>query len=105
MTLTLQEALTANEFHFETCIRRVGPRGGITENIIRYRRNGATQTWKTRPTEFRIPVKYGFKGYANLWHSSRDLHAAENCPIRSACCYCDSIGERHPDCFCRCHTV
>ena len=25
------------------------------------RRNGQTKTWKTRPTEFRIPVKMGFK--------------------------------------------
>src|SRR5688572_15183423 len=27
----------------------------------RARRNGKTKTWKTRPTEFRIPVKYGLK--------------------------------------------
>ena len=25
------------------------------------RRNGQTKTWKTRPTEFRIPVKMGCK--------------------------------------------
>jgi hypothetical protein len=27
----------------------------------RCRRNGKTQTWKTRPTHFRIPIKAGFK--------------------------------------------
>ena len=25
------------------------------------RRNGSTKTWKTRPTEFRIPVKMGLR--------------------------------------------
>ena len=27
----------------------------------RCRVNGQCQTWKTRPTEFRLPVKYGLK--------------------------------------------
>lgn len=29
----------------------------------RFRRNGANKLWKTRPNEFRIPVKYGMNGY------------------------------------------
>ena len=28
---------------------------------LKARRSGKTKTWKTRPNEFRIPVKYGFK--------------------------------------------
>ncbi len=28
---------------------------------IRCRSNGKLKTWKTRPTDFRLPVKYGFK--------------------------------------------
>lgn len=28
----------------------------------RVRRNGKTKTWKTRPGEFRIPIKVGFRG-------------------------------------------
>jgi len=28
---------------------------------LRVRRNGKTQTWKTRPGDFRVPVKYGLK--------------------------------------------
>ena len=35
------------------------------------RRNGKTQTWKTRPGEFRIPVKAGFKSYGELTHNSK----------------------------------
>jgi len=30
------------------------------------RRNGATQTWKTRPGEFRIPVKTGYASYGSI---------------------------------------
>ena len=33
---------------------------------LRVRRNGATKTWKTRPDEFRIPVKYGLYEYAYI---------------------------------------
>ncbi len=32
---------------------------GVTP--IQVRRNGRTKRWKTRPTEFQIPVKYGLK--------------------------------------------
>lgn len=31
-------------------------------NLWTVRRNGRTQTWKTRPNDFRIPIKYGFRG-------------------------------------------
>lgn len=30
---------------------------------VKCRRNGKTKTWKTRPTEFKIPVKYGMYDY------------------------------------------
>lgn len=30
---------------------------------LEVRRNGATKTWKTRPGEFKIPVKYGMYEY------------------------------------------
>ncbi len=30
------------------------------------RRNGRTQTWKTRPTDFRIPEKAGFRAFAQI---------------------------------------
>lgn len=34
------------------------------------RRNGQTQTWKTRPSEFRIPVKAGLKAYGEIRETS-----------------------------------
>ncbi len=36
----------------------------------RVRRNGATKTWKTRPGEFRIPVKMGLRTCGELTHRS-----------------------------------
>ena len=41
-----------------------------TGNPWRARRNGKTQTWKTRPAAFRIPIKYGFKSYGNIDHNN-----------------------------------
>jgi hypothetical protein len=35
------------------------------------RRNGKTKTWKTRPAEWRIPIKYGFQGMGYLWPLSQ----------------------------------
>ncbi len=32
------------------------------------KRNGATKTWKTRPGEFRIPIKIGYKSYSHIDH-------------------------------------
>lgn len=34
------------------------------------RRNGATKTWKTRPGDFRIPIKAGLRVYGELTHVS-----------------------------------
>jgi hypothetical protein len=34
------------------------------------RRNGKTKTWKTRPSEFSIPVKAGLRSYAYITQSN-----------------------------------
>ena len=34
------------------------------------RRNRRTQLWKTRPTEYRIPIKCGLKSYADVMQNS-----------------------------------
>lgn len=34
------------------------------------RRNGRTQTWKTRPSEFRIPLKAGLRATGEITHRS-----------------------------------
>jgi hypothetical protein len=81
--LTKNDAMTANEFHYGQCTRTVGPRGGITVHQVVYRRNGATQTWKTRPNEYRIPVKHGMRDYGQIRHYHADVvHTSANCPLR-----------------------
>jgi hypothetical protein len=72
--ITMQDALTVNEFHEDH-----EPAG----KIYAWRRNGATQTWKTRPDEFRIPVRYGLRGYGQIYHTDADrFHRADQCPTR-----------------------
>lgn len=83
--LTYHEAVTASEFHYGTCTRTIGPRGGVTVHCEVWRRNGATQTWKTRPTEYRIPVKYGIRSYGQLHQSdAANVHPTERCPLNHA---------------------
>lgn len=45
---------------------------------LKARRNGYTRTWKTRPTEFRIPVKYGLKTCFYITHENADQWAAKS---------------------------
>jgi hypothetical protein len=39
---------------------------------LRVRRNGKTKLWKTRPNEFKIPVKYGMYEYSYITHENCD---------------------------------
>lgn len=49
----------------------------------RLHRTGKTKTWKTRPGEFRIPVKFGMFGpYSYLTQNDlEDYHDNTNCPF------------------------
>lgn len=42
-----------------------------TGRYWKIRRNGKTQTWITRPGEFRIPIKAGLRTCGELTHTSR----------------------------------
>lgn len=103
--LSMEDALTAREFHLDGCTRIYGPRGGVKENVVRYRRNGRTQTWKTRPHDFRVPVVHGLKGYTQLYqHDAIIMHTAAACPLNTVCCSCAIDQKRAFACFCKCHT-
>lgn len=54
--ITYQAALTARTFYH----RRMKYKGADVRPL-EARRNGKTQTWKTRPGLFKIPVKYGLR--------------------------------------------
>lgn len=81
--ITKQQAVTAQEFHYGECTRTTGPRGGVKENIVVWRRNGATKTWKTRPQEFSVPVKYGMRDYTHInERNARFFHTEADCPLK-----------------------
>ena len=52
-------------------------------NLWRVRRNGKTQLWKTRPDDFRIPIKAGLRATGSITEASEivpDYHAADTAP-------------------------
>ena len=90
---TINDSDVEREFHYHgdgvygkgMCRRIVGPRGGVTiEGNMIVRVNGATKYWKTRPHEYRVPLKYGLKGHAYLTHENEhEFHTPRNCPLRN----------------------
>lgn len=52
--MTRSDALTVHTFYHVTLRNADG-------TAVRCRANGACKTWKTRPDDFRLPVKYGLK--------------------------------------------
>lgn len=56
--VTIENCLTADHFVHTQLTNADG-------TPLRARRTGKTQTWKTRPNEFKIPFKYGlyYSGY------------------------------------------
>ena len=81
--VTREQAMTVGEFHYGKCIRAIGPRGGEKLQQETWRRNGATKTWKTRPTHFSTPIKFGLYGYSYLDHDNAgEFHVADGCEPR-----------------------
>lgn len=52
--ITKEQAMTHSHFHHVTAKNSDG-------TPVRCRANGTCKTWKTRPDDFRLPVKYGIK--------------------------------------------
>jgi hypothetical protein len=47
-----------------------------------WRRNGKMQTWKTRPQNFRQPVKHGLYQYHAITHLNvSEFHDGARCPL------------------------
>lgn len=82
MVVTKQQAMTEREFHYGECKRTVGPRGGETVKIERWRANGACKTWKREPERFQLPIKFGMRGYSYIHeYNAQDFHVASECPL------------------------
>ncbi len=75
--MTKEQALKArygSEIHFgEACDIKV----------TRCRVSGKCQTWKTRPTHFRLPVKHGlYQSLAVTQDNGHNFHLASECPLK-----------------------
>tara|TARA_Y100000310_G_scaffold284279_1_gene306959 strand:+ start:301 stop:567 length:267 start_codon:yes stop_codon:yes gene_type:complete len=83
ITKTQAADTSISYFHIGECTRTVGPRGGVKTRIVECRRNGALKTWKTRPTEFSLPVKAGLREYGYITdRNDARFHTPDDCPIR-----------------------
>lgn len=68
------------EFNGNHCSCLVGPRGAIHLHFVAVRCNGSVRTWKTRPEEFRLPIKHGMRGYAYIdQDNASHFHREEDC--------------------------
>lgn len=80
MTVTKEQAFKGREFHVGTCVKTIGPRGGESFQCENWRANGQLKTWKTRPDEFSLPIKYGLYGHSYLTdENAQAFHRAEDC--------------------------
>jgi hypothetical protein len=67
------------------CSRVEGPRGGVKETVTRVRVSGQCKTWKSRPADFRLPIKYGmYESYAIEEWNANSFHLPEDCPAAIA---------------------
>ena len=68
--------------HYGNCTRIIGPRGGVKEHSVICRINGSLKTWKTRPGDFRLPIKHGMRGYGEIVPENiSQFHAPSDCPL------------------------
>jgi hypothetical protein len=73
---------SATIFHENGCKEIVGPRGGRKILLRPVRRNGRVILWKTRPDEFRLPIRNGYYNYGYITQDNlKDFHLPENCPL------------------------
>ena len=69
--ITRKQAISENEFHYVI---------GSYHKV--WRRNGKTQTWKTRPNDYRTPIKHGLYSCAQLTvGTSEHMYTVNECPV------------------------
>lgn len=71
--VTYHAALTCSTFYHRTV--RYASRGKKPGGPYQARRNGRTKTWATRPGQFRIPIKIGFRDYGYIDNDNADQWA------------------------------
>lgn len=89
-----------DEIHYDNCRIVIGPRGGEQLEQERWRVSGMVKTWKTRPHDFRVPIKYGMYASAYLDNSNASqfhlavqcapFHKCPECTFENPCPTCDA---------------
>lgn len=81
--VTKDQSMTAHMFHYGSCKRLLGPKGGVKRLIQeRWRRNGDTRLWKLTPERWEIPIKNGLYNYSYLNNrNAREFHTEADCPL------------------------
>lgn len=82
--ITREQALNLHsraELHCGECKHIISKRGAEQFKSEVWRVNGLTRIWKTKPTEFSVPIKYGFNGpYSYVHQDNADaFHLASEC--------------------------
>lgn len=71
------------------CHQTIGPRGGVTTSIVECRISGMVKLWKTRPNEFRVPVKHGMYDNGSISENNGTcFHRAQDCVLEVYCQAC-----------------
>lgn len=83
--ITKEQAITEREFHCEVvrkCSKATGPKGGVKLSVVNVRANGQCKTWKRRPLDFVLPIKFGLYEYSCITHDNAEsFHLPGDCPI------------------------
>ena len=82
--ITKQQAidLPLNEIHYYNPKTRIAglPNSKKYLRCTKWRRNGKTKVWKTRPLEFSVPIKHGLYAYAHLTNKNAErYHLSTEC--------------------------
>jgi hypothetical protein len=90
---TIQDYVNEGSAHWGNCTRSTGPRGGVKAHTTTAKVTGQLKTWKTRPNDFRLPVKHGMRGYGEIVPSNiSQFHLPSECPLLAES---DVSNERH----------
>ena len=76
--------------HLNGCKREVGPRGGVTEHVERYRVASRIRTWSDRSGKagkFEFTVKHGMNPRTYVINgpsgTANSMHIESECPLRN----------------------
>lgn len=83
--ITKEQALTlqyGTVLHENGCKRIVGPRNGITTTVHQWRVSGQPVTYRTRPDNWYVPIKFGLRQSSKISVLTQNiLHLADECPL------------------------